>query len=316
MPLTTLRARQPSALPGALRLLVVDRSAATARTIRRALELQPAIRVQVARGPVAAARLIEREAYDAILIDDQIWTDGQSRVGTLVRQRLPDAAVIVLTDEAGGPAVHLGVHDSIERSAIAPGPLMARLDAAVAETRGARRRETLVRWLEREARTDRVTGLASKSAFDEALREACQESDVAQTPVTLIQIHLDTGGEGDEGMSEEALRRTAAGVSRAVRALDFTARVGDAFSVILHDAGIDLGRRVARRICQEVDRLNSEAWPDETRVLLCFGVASAVGPEPVALVEAAEEEILSRRPRSMIPAATLHTEHGRGPSVA
>ena len=56
-----------SALPGALRLLVVERSAATARSIRHALERQPAIRVHVARGSAAAARAafqLGRLAFD------------------------------------------------------------------------------------------------------------------------------------------------------------------------------------------------------------------------------------------------------------
>lgn len=311
-----------SALPGALRLLVVERSAATAKTIRLALERQPAIRVHVARGSASAARLIGTEPYDAILIDDHFWTDGESRVGTLVRLHLPDAAVIVLTDgAAGSPTLHVGAHDCINRSAIEPEQLVARLDAAVAETRGARRRETLVRWLERDARTDRVTGLFSPSAFDDELHDSCEDSALSGRPVTLVRIQAEaetTEGQPDgHGLADESLRRAAAGLSRAIRASDYAARVGDAtFGVILRDADLDLGRRMARRITQEVDRLNSEAWPDKPRVVLTFGVATAVGPDPAALVEAADQEILHRRPFARVAAMGSFAEQGIGPSVA
>ncbi|MGD9932769.1 MAG: diguanylate cyclase [Dehalococcoidia bacterium] len=311
-----------SALPGALRLLVVERSAETAKSIRLALEQQPAIRVHIARGSASAAKLIEQEPYDAILIDDHIWTDGESRVGTLVRRHLPDAAVIVLTDDAAtSPAFHVGAHDCIDRGAIVPEQLVARLDAAVAETRGARRRETLVRWLERDARTDKVTGLFSKSTFDEELRDACEDSGLSGRPLTLVRIAAalqspDTGTECTLP-EDETLRRTAAGLSRAIRSADYAARVGDAaFGVILRDADMDLGRRMARRITQEVDRLNSEAWPGEPRVVLTFGVATAVGADPAALVEAADEEILHRRPLSLVMAGGSYAEQGLGPSVA
>ncbi|MEZ4482829.1 MAG: diguanylate cyclase [Dehalococcoidia bacterium] len=311
-----------SALPGALRLLVVERSAATARSIRHALERQPAIRVHVARGSAAAARMIEHGPYDAILIDDHIWTDGESRVGTLVRRHLPDAAVIVLTDEtAASPAFHVGAHDCIDRGAIVPEQLVARLDAAVAETRGARRRETLVRWLERDARTDKVTGLFSKASFEEELRDACEDSSLSRRPVTLIRIQaeMDSGEDVPETgpLPDDAIRRTAAGLSRAVRSADYAATVGPAeFAIILRDADLDLGRRMARRIAEELDRLNSEAWSAESRVVLSFGVATAIGPAPTALVEAADEEILHRKPLLRGTANAGFAEQGFGPSVA
>jgi PleD family two-component response regulator len=317
MALTTLRATSPAALPAVLRVLVVDRSTLTARTVRRALEAEPGIRVHVARGPGSAVRVIEKEPFDAVLIDQQIWNDGPPGLGAKLRQE-SDLAVVLITDEET-PEAGLGAHDCIARSSLDRNRLLERLGSAIAETRGARRRETMVRWLERDARTDRASGLFNRASFNERLREACRQSTISGTPVTVLSIALlSESPEQESGAPEERLmRRAAAGITRAIRSEDFASRAGEfSLAVVLPGADLTLGRRIARRIAQEVERLNSEAWPEESPVSLLFGVASGTACEPDELYAAAEANVA--RPASGASRALRRgsREERDGPSVA
>jgi len=319
MVLTSLRAASPAGLPALIRVLVVDRSPASARAARNALESEAGIRLHVARGPGSAARLIEREPFDAMLIEDELWADGLSIIGRVVREERPDMAVILLTDDPAPPA-GLGAHGSLSRDALTRDDLVANLTSAVSESRGARRRETMVRWLERDARSDRTTGLFNRAAFNERLRDACRASTIAGTPVTVIAIEVDTDASGrDEhgAINEPVMRRAAEGVTRAIRSSDFAARAGDRLlAVILPEADLAFGRRVARRMAHEVERLNAEAWPEDSPVGLGFGVATAIAHDPLDLFAAAEANLRqasgSRRP-AIVPGGREEID---GPSVA
>jgi GGDEF domain-containing protein len=87
-------------------------------------------------------------------------------------------------------------------------------------------------------------------------------------------------------------------------------------AVVLPAADIELGRRIARRMAQEVDRLNAEAWPQEPPVSLSFGVATAVAHDAEELFAAAEANLgqpVSARRRTL---AGQGREERDGPSVA
>lgn len=319
MVLTSLRAASPAALPAVLRILVVERSPAAARGIRRALEREPALRVQVARSAGAAARLAVEEPIDALLVEEHAWNGGASTLGRIVREHRPDIAVLLITDSASAEA-GLGVHDCLTREELAGEQLVARIAAAVAETRGARRRETMVRWLERDARTDRSSGLFNRASFHDRVREAARASAESGEPVTVvaIEIEVEAPGRDEHGaLKETVVRRAAASVARAIRSADFAARTSEAtLGIVLPGAGIELGRRIARRIAQETDRLNNEAWPDEPPVALAFGVASGCGCTAEELIAAAERNLERARERVRRPADPSGYEERDGPSVA
>src|SRR5262245_12730458 len=114
MALTSLRASSPASLPAVLRVLLVDRSTQTARSVRNALEQEPGIRMHTARSPGIAVRLIHVDHFDAILVEQHLWNDGATGLGQLVRDERPDLAVILVTDDPS-PAAGLGANGCISR---------------------------------------------------------------------------------------------------------------------------------------------------------------------------------------------------------
>jgi hypothetical protein len=69
-------------------------------------------------------------------------------------------------------------------------------------------------------------------------------------------------------------------------------------------------------MAHEVDRLNAEAWPEDSPVFLSFGVATAAAHDPQELFAAAEANL--RQPLTALhPAMPARGHEERdGPSVA
>src|SRR6185436_12084788 len=112
-----------------------------------------------------------------------------------VREKHSDVAVVLLTsgenEREALPALKLGAHDFLSKQHLTDGEqLAARLLGAFDESRTLRRRDTMVRWLEREARTDHLTGLHNRHAFDEKLRDACTAARETNGPVTVVMVDL------------------------------------------------------------------------------------------------------------------------------
>src|SRR5690606_10695870 len=121
-----------------------------------------------------------------------------------------------------------------------------------------------------------------RRAFDEALIAACERAAESGSPVTLVLLNVVGTRAMNEARGHAAgdslIQRAAVGMNRAVRGSDFSARIGgDDFGVILAGADVEIGKRVARRIAQETERLNLNEWLDEPPLSLTFGVASGIG---------------------------------------
>jgi diguanylate cyclase (GGDEF)-like protein len=308
-----------------LRVLVIDRSVEDMRLVRDLLQGEPDIRVQAARDLDEAIDLLEREPLDAVLLDQELWDDAGTGIVRFLRERRPDIAVVLLTsgdnDRDVLPAMKLGAHDFISKKGIDRSQLVTRLLGAVEESRTMRRRDTMVRWLEREARTDHLTGLYNRRAFDDELRNICAQAKETGDPVALIFIDITGTRVVNEAHGHEAgdgmIRRAAAGIARCLRGGDFAARVGgDDFGVIVRGGTMDLGKRIARRIAHEVERMNAEEWAHEIPVSLTFGLASGVSPEPGVLFSAAEHKVAGRTLSRNLPSQLVYDDENDGPSVA
>ena len=308
-----------------LRVLIIDRSVEDIRRLRDLLQGDVDLRVHAARDSVEALTALSEDPVDVALVEYALWNEDGSEFVRLLHDKRPDVAVVLLTDGENDrhliPALKLGVQDFINRKSLDAGQLTARLVAAVEESRTGRRRETMVRWLEREARTDHLTGLNNRRAFDDRLREVCERARTQQAPVTLVMVDV-TGTRlvnethGHE-VGDAMIRRAAAGILRCVRAVDFAARLGgDDFGIIVPSASLDLGKRMARRIAHEVDRLNAEDWADEVPISLRFGVVSGVDCEPGELLAAGEAQLSSRKPTRQLYSPLALREESGGPSVA
>ena len=104
----------------------------------------------------------------------------------------------------------------------------------------------------REARTDELTGLANRRAFNEILERAL--ADRAQDRrFALLVVDLDDFKAVNDSLGhhfgDELLRLTAPRLQHAVRSGDVVARIGgDEFAVLLADADGELAVRIAERL--------------------------------------------------------------------
>ena len=324
--LTKLRPEIEPAV-GVIRVLLVDRTANETMDVRDLLLRNEAFRVQAARDAAEARTMLAGGMFDVAVVDFDVWTTGEAAFLDAVRQGHPDMAIVLLTgddqeDETVIEAVKLGANNCISRRTLSTENRLALcITAAVGESRTARRRDTMVRWLEREALTDHLTGLHNKRAFDERLREVCDAAKAAGWPVAVIVADVAGTGIVNDAHGKDAgdsmIRRAASAVSRSIRGSDFAARVGgDDFGIIISNGDINLGRLVARRMAQVIERLNTGEWDGDIPVSVTFGIASGLDCDAVALFNAAEEQL--REQKSFHPATPILwlRRNEDGPSVA
>ncbi|MEX0782948.1 MAG: diguanylate cyclase [Dehalococcoidia bacterium] len=307
-----------------IRVLVIDDSVEDVRRVRTLLQQEGDFRISSARNVDVARTLLDDGNFDVALVDYRLWSDDNVGLVRFVRERYSDVAIVLLTsgdnEREALPALKLGAHDFLSKQHL-DGQLAARILAAVDEARSLRRRDTMVRWLEREARTDHLTGLYNRRAFDEKLHEICECARHGNEPVALIIVDVAGTRTVNEVHGHDAgdsmIRRAAAGIMRCVRVGDFAARVGgDDFGVILPGGDLDLGRRVARRIAHEIERLNSSTWYDQIPVVVTFGVASGVSCDQGALFAAADQQASTHKTNRPIVAMFRESEDSDGPHVA
>ncbi len=307
-----------------IRVLVIDDSVDDIRRVRALLHQEGEFRLASARDVDEARGLLEEGSFDVALVDYRLWSDDSAGLVRFVRERYPDVAIVLLTsgdnEREALPALKLGAHDFLSKQHL-DGQLAARILAAVAEARSLRRRDTMVRWLEREARTDHLTGLYNRRAFDEKLHELCELARRSNDPLALIVVNVAGTRAVNEIHGHDAgdsmIRRAATGIMRCTRAGDSAARVGgDDFGVILPGGDLDLGRRIARRIAHEIERLNATQWCDQIPVMVTFGVASGVACNPGELYAAADQQVTAYRTNRPIVAMLRESEDPDGPHVA
>lgn len=308
-----------------LRILLVDPSVAEVRRLQALFAGADGLSLQSARSVDDARGLLADGMFDAALVDFGLWAEYPGEFVEMARGRRPDVAIVLLSDKenvhAAGAALKHGASDFVDRASIDPAQLSVRLAAATEELRATRRRETMVRWLEREARTDHLTGLLNRRAFDERLQDACAES--RETGLPLAVLVADVAGMGivndahGRDAGDTMIRRAATAIASCTRTSDAAARVGgDEFALVLRGADLDIARRVARRIAHALERLNEADWAEELPVTLTFGVAAAVGCGPAEIFGAAETQLSYRPPVRRISGPSRSQEDGDGPSVA
>lgn len=309
-----------------LRVLVVDPAVEDVRRVRDLLHSTGEFVTHAARTVDEAETLLDDGLFDVALIDYGVWSDRGAELVRYVREKHSDVAVVLLTsgenEREALPALKLGAHDFLSKQHLTDGEqLAARLLGAFDESRTLRRRDTMVRWLEREARTDHLTGLYNRHAFDDRLREICEQARRDEHPVTLVLVDIAGTRMVNEvhghDSGDDMIRRTAIGISRCVRGADFAARIGgDDFGVILPESDLALGRLIARRIAHEIERLNGTDWDAFIPVTVTFGVASGRGCEPGELFAAADQQLSDYKTVRPVVAMFREREESNGPFVA
>jgi diguanylate cyclase (GGDEF)-like protein len=273
-------------------------------------------RYDLAANASDAVRLAE-EARSAVLIVSASDLEQSPALGI----GLPGRRTVVIADsetaafDDGSGVVAVLPIDALDE----PDRFDAAVQGAAREAGVSRRKETMLRWLERESERDALTGLHNRQAFDDALTAICKAGAEAGEPVALLIVDVLGTKMVNEAYGRDAgnelIKRAAIGVVRCIRRSDVAARIsGDDFGVVLPGASIDVARQIARRILHQLEEWNDTEWAGEVPVTLAFGVASGVGCSAEELLSAATTRIGPHH-HIVMPDRSFGARHD-GPSVA
>jgi len=152
-----------------------------------------------------------------------------------------------------------------------------------------------------EARTDPLTGLPNRRAFDDVLVRRIAERHRGQTPLSLLMIDLDDfkrlNDRHGHPAGDHALQHVAEVLSAAAREMDLVARVGgEEFAVILPATPLADGKVVAERMRRAIGRKSLHYEKTALRVTASLGLASAAGNEDgAALIKRADEALYAAK---------------------
>jgi diguanylate cyclase (GGDEF)-like protein len=149
------------------------------------------------------------------------------------------------------------------------------------------------------ARTDTLTGLRNRRAFDELFDVELERAARSDQPLALVIGDIDyfklVNDRYGHPAGDDVLRRVAAALGASVRAMDTVARIGgEEFAVLLPGGTAANGHLLAERIRRIV---RDTAGPATTTMTMSFGVASypADGPDARSLIAAADAALYAAK---------------------
>jgi diguanylate cyclase (GGDEF)-like protein len=158
---------------------------------------------------------------------------------------------------------------------------------AQAELQDHRRRLALALDNEKSlSRSDYLTGLANRRAFEESFDMECKRSRRYNRPITLVYMDLDNFKQVNDGQGhqtgDEVLVAVAASLRTNLRATDCVARLGgDEFAILLPETGEEAAQIIMRKLESVLQRLLADKnWP----IGFSFGVVTF--PVPLDSLEA------------------------------
>ena len=191
----------------------------------------------------------------------------------------------VLRREESVAVLVVGWHEQVEPAENA----RAAIRMLAAETAIALERSELLAQLQTSARTDDLTGLPNRRAWEEELPKEIARARRSSSPVCVAMLDLDFfkvyNDERGHQAGDRLLKQSTAAWSGALRTSDTLARYGgEEFTVILPGTRGPDARWVAEKLRKGARRLGSELAGDagEARVALSIGIA--VHPEHGATV--------------------------------
>lgn len=152
-----------------------------------------------------------------------------------------------------------------------------------------------------EARTDQLTGLANRRAFDEQLARRVEEWRRRGTPVSLMIVDVDHFKQFNDTHGHLAGDRVLQGVAQVLRDtmrdMDVVARHGgEEFAVILASTTLDEGQRATLRALKAIGQSTFHFEGTALRVTASIGLAEAAGDDDTeSLVQRADAALYASK---------------------
>jgi len=222
------------------------------RLIERVLVGQLSVE-RVTTAAAASARL-DQGGIDVVLLD--LGLPDSEGFDTVLRFRrsFPALPVVVLTgiddEDIGLQAVECGAQDYVPKGMIVGQLLFRTIRFSIA-------RQKRIRAFKTEARTDALTGLANRRAFDSGLQRHLAEAAERGRPMSLMMLDVDHFKSINDKYGHRAgdfvLCSLGSVISETVRETDIAARYGgEEFAVILPSTNQTESQAVMQRLLTNV----------------------------------------------------------------
>ena len=134
---------------------------------------------------------------------------------------------------------------------------------------------------EQEARRDFLTGLPNRHAYQERISQEAQRSKRYGRDLAILMVDIDNFKLVNDVLGHEwgdiVLQKTAAQLSKSIRAVDFIARIGgEEFLIILPETHLDGAIQVANRLLTAIRENPVETKKGLLPVTVSIGISSGV----------------------------------------
>lgn len=218
---------------------------------------------------------IERESFDAALIDLGLPDASGSDAPLAIQALAPQLPIVVMTGEnferLGVDLIDIGIQDFLQKGDIS----VARIDQSLRMACERKRHEEELR---AQASYDHLTGLMNRKELDVQLRRTLSNADRQGIRAAVLAIDLDGFKQINDShghpIGDAVLQQSAIRLQEHIRAGDCAARVGgDEFVVVLAYLPEPAGATAtARKICQRLNEPIVVAG-NEYRISASVGVA-------------------------------------------
>lgn len=152
-----------------------------------------------------------------------------------------------------------------------------------------------------EARTDGLTHVANRRAFDEELSRRCAAWERRGTPCSLLMIDVDHFKKFNDlhghQAGDEVLRTVGQVLLKTAREMDFVARYGgEEFAIILPETPLDDGKSAAERIRTAIAAAQVNFNGKDLKITASVGLAElTAGDTPATLIDHADRALYAAK---------------------
>ena len=197
-------------------------------------------------------------------------------------------------DTSDVEATGAGLVDALSKIVAANETLQAKLDKAEEQIE-AQARE--IRLHESEARTDSLTGLANRRAFDDEMKRRYAEATRRGMPLSLLILDIDFFKKFNDAHGHQAgdavLRSVADTLVETCREMDLPCRYGgEEFAIVMPATTVEEGTIAAERVRTAVESLVVEFEGKQLKVTTSIGLAQfASSDDTTRLIKRADEAL-------------------------